>query len=61
MEEIVKKSIIEIDVNFRKFRISEALMITYISYSGMNSLAGILKLSNLNIKSLLTELLMMLP
>jgi valyl-tRNA synthetase len=29
MEEILKRSIIEIDVNFRKFRISEALMITY--------------------------------
>jgi valyl-tRNA synthetase len=29
MEEILRKSIIEIDVNFRKFRISEALMITY--------------------------------
>jgi len=29
MDEIMKKSIIEIDVNFRKFRISEALMITY--------------------------------
>ena len=29
MEEIMKKSIIEIDSNFRKFRISEALMITY--------------------------------
>jgi valyl-tRNA synthetase len=29
MEEVVKKSIIEIDVNFRKFRISEALMNAY--------------------------------
>ncbi|MGA2405502.1 MAG: valine--tRNA ligase [Bacteroidales bacterium] len=29
MDEVMKKSIIEIDVNFRKFRISEALMITY--------------------------------
>jgi valyl-tRNA synthetase len=29
MEEIIKKSIGEIDMNFRKFRISEALMITY--------------------------------
>ena len=29
MNEILKKSIIEIDANFRKFRISEALMITY--------------------------------
>jgi valyl-tRNA synthetase len=29
MEEILRKSISEIDVNFRKFRISEALMITY--------------------------------
>ena len=29
MEEIIKKSLGEIDMNFRKFRISEALMITY--------------------------------
>jgi valyl-tRNA synthetase len=29
MEEILKKSIIEIEVNFKKFRISEALMISY--------------------------------
>jgi len=29
MEEVLKKSINEIDVNFKKFRISEALMITY--------------------------------
>lgn len=29
MDEVMKKSINEIDVNFRKFRISEALMITY--------------------------------
>jgi valyl-tRNA synthetase len=29
MEEILKKSIIEIDSNFKKFRISEALMISY--------------------------------
>jgi valyl-tRNA synthetase len=29
MEEILKKSINEIEVNFKKFRISEALMITY--------------------------------
>ena len=29
MEEVLKKSIHEIDLNFRKFRISEALMITY--------------------------------
>ncbi len=29
MNEVMKKSIIEIDSNFRKFRISEALMITY--------------------------------
>jgi valyl-tRNA synthetase len=29
MEEIIKKSVGEIDLNFRKFRISEALMITY--------------------------------
>jgi valyl-tRNA synthetase len=29
MDEVLKKSINEIDVNFRKFRISEALMITY--------------------------------
>jgi valyl-tRNA synthetase len=29
MDEVMKKSINEIDLNFRKFRISEALMITY--------------------------------
>ena len=29
MEEVLKRSIHEIDLNFRKFRISEALMITY--------------------------------
>ncbi len=29
MEEVLKKSIHDIDLNFRKFRISEALMITY--------------------------------
>ena len=29
MDEVLKKSIIEVDVTFRKFRISEALMITY--------------------------------
>jgi valyl-tRNA synthetase len=29
MEEVLKKSTIDIDVNFKKFRISEALMITY--------------------------------
>ena len=29
MNEVLKKSIAEIDLNFRKFRISEALMITY--------------------------------
>ncbi len=29
MEEVLKKSIHEIDLNFKKFRISEALMITY--------------------------------
>lgn len=29
MDEVMKKSLNEIDVNFRKFRISEALMITY--------------------------------
>ena len=29
MEEVLKRSIHEIDINFRKFRISEALMITY--------------------------------
>ncbi len=29
MDEVVKKSINEIDLNFRKFRISQALMITY--------------------------------
>jgi len=52
-EEILRKSISEIDVNFRKFRISEALMITYKLF-WMNSQAGISKLSNPNIKSLLT-------
>ena len=29
MEEVLKKSIHEIDLNFKKFRISEALMNTY--------------------------------
>jgi len=29
IDEVMKKSIIDIDVNFRKFRISQALMITY--------------------------------
>ena len=29
MEEVLKRSIHDIDLNFRKFRISEALMITY--------------------------------
>jgi valyl-tRNA synthetase len=29
MEEILRKSVHEVDVNFRKFRISESLMITY--------------------------------
>ena len=29
MEEIIKRSVYEVDMNFKKFRISEALMITY--------------------------------